>query len=114
MGDDLEHHRDRAFTDPERTRALAGLETTQRVFVDISGRRRRLVAWFAVALCGIGLGFLGVLWFSQAGAPARAPDVVVCVSPSTRTVGSAGPGAGRASPRSAERPAPSRADGCLT
>jgi hypothetical protein len=64
----------------DQTRPLSRVDETQAVFVETTGRRRRLIAWLAAGICAVGLAFVGLLWFSQAGGSVDAPPAVMCTS----------------------------------
>jgi hypothetical protein len=68
-------------------------QITQQVFVDRSGRRRRLLGWVAALVALLGVLFAVALWMSQA-VTVKPADVVPC-KPAATAAGNASPPAGR-------------------
>jgi hypothetical protein len=53
-------------------------EPARPVFVDRTGRRRRLLGWLAFVLCCLGLLVVGLLWLSQTGSTVGPGVVPTC------------------------------------
>lgn len=48
------------------------------VFVDVTGRRRRLVSWLGCAVALLAVALVALLWLSQAGSPVDPDTPVRC------------------------------------
>jgi hypothetical protein len=83
-----------------RSRGVAGVtdfvdpgQITQQIFVDRSGRRRKLLGWTAALVALVGVLFAVALWMSQA-VTVKPADVVPC-PPAATAAGTPSPPAGR-------------------
>jgi hypothetical protein len=94
VGDEQPRHDDGTGAGMDLTRPLSNVDATQAVFVDTTGRRRHVVAWLAVVVCAVGLAFVGLLWFSQAGGSVDAPPAMVCPSAPPTPAGPSSAGCG--------------------